>query len=101
MNTARKVVRKIIYSDDYNPIREYWEAIKYKPLFAEIEKIEDEIAEAERKENVSSAFWYAEKRNWKRKSKTGRTGSKWSCQFQLESVPNVPGDYPLSGRSAK
>ena len=47
MNTARKVVRKIIYSDDYNPIREYWEAIKYKPLFAEIEKIEDEIAALE------------------------------------------------------
>lgn len=69
MNTARKVVRKIIYSDDYNPIREYWEAIKYKPLFAEIEKIEDEIAEAERKENVSSAFLVRRKEELEEKIK--------------------------------
>ena len=84
MNTARKVVRKIIYSDDYNPIREYWEAIKYKPLFAEIEKIEDEIAEAERKENVSSAFLVRRKEELEEKIKirqglevNGAVNSSW------------------------
>ena len=52
MNAARK----IIYEKNYNPIREYWEKIKEKPLFAEIEKLQTEIQEAELKENVSSAF---------------------------------------------
>ena len=84
MNTARKVVRKIIYSDNYNPIREYWEAIKYKPFFAEIEKIEDEIAEAERKENVSSAFLVRRKEELEEKNKirqglevNGAVNSSW------------------------
>ena len=53
----------------YNTIREYWETIKNKPVFAEIEKIEDEIAEAERKENVSSAFLVRRKKELKEKIK--------------------------------
>lgn len=48
--------RKIQYLEDYNPIRNYWETIRQKPLFAEIETIQQEIWEAERKENVSPAF---------------------------------------------
>lgn len=52
MNAARKVV----YSEQYNPIREYWETIQKKPVFAEIEQLENEIREAELKQNVSAAF---------------------------------------------
>lgn len=52
MNAARKVV----YSEQYNPIREYWETIREKPVFAEIEQLENEIREAELKQNVSAAF---------------------------------------------
>lgn len=52
MNTARKIV----YQKDYNPIREYWQVIKEKPLFAKIEEIKSQIREAELHENVSSAF---------------------------------------------
>lgn len=65
MNTARK----IIYAVDYNPIREYWEAIRHKSLFSEIEKIEDEITEAERKENISSAFLIRKKEELEEKYK--------------------------------
>lgn len=50
------LARKIIYEANYNPIREYWEQIKDKPLFAEIERLEAEISEASKKENVDAAF---------------------------------------------
>ena len=65
MNAARK----IIYEKNYNPIREYWEKIKEKPLFAEIEKLQTEIQEAELKENVSSAFLEHKKEELKKKIK--------------------------------
>lgn len=56
------LARKIIYKSDYNPIYEYWEQIKEKPLFAEIEQLEVEISEVERKENVDAAFLIRKKK---------------------------------------
>ena len=50
------LARKIIYAANYNPIREYWEQIKDKPLFVEIERLEAEISEASKKENVDATF---------------------------------------------
>lgn len=50
------LARKIIYQADYNPVLEYWDRIKEKPIFVEIEKLELEISEAEMKENVDAAF---------------------------------------------
>ncbi len=47
MNTARKVSRRIHYEESYNPIFEYWECIKEKPLFAEIEQLQREVRDAE------------------------------------------------------
>lgn len=47
------VVRKIKYSVDYNPIFEYWDMIKHKPLYSDLEKVRREIAEAKSKQNVS------------------------------------------------
>lgn len=58
MNAARK----IIYKAEYNPISEYWEQIKEKPIFAEIEKIELEISEAEKKEHVDASFLIRKKK---------------------------------------
>lgn len=52
MNAARKIV----YQTNYNPIREYWEQIKEKPLFAAVEALRAEISAAEKKGNVDSAF---------------------------------------------
>lgn len=45
-------VRKIKYADDYNPIYEYWEQIKYKELLYDIEKTQYEIDETENLEKV-------------------------------------------------
>lgn len=56
MNTAKKISRRITYPESYNPIREYWEKIKYKPIFERVEKLRREIKEAELKKNVSPAF---------------------------------------------
>ncbi len=50
------VARKIVYDAVYNPIYEYWEQVKEKPLFAEIEALELEISAAEKKEHVSACF---------------------------------------------
>lgn len=36
--------RKIIYDLAYNPIEEYWEQIKYKPLFKKVENLKKEIS---------------------------------------------------------
>lgn len=47
MNTARKISRRIHYEESYNPIFEYWECIKEKPLFAEIEQLQREVRDAE------------------------------------------------------
>lgn len=38
-----KTARKIIYELTYNPIIEYWEIIKHKPLFQKVEGIKKEI----------------------------------------------------------
>ena len=56
------LARKIIYKSEYNPIYEYWELIKDKPLLAEIEQLEVEISEAERKENVDASFLVRKKK---------------------------------------
>lgn len=48
------LARKIKYKTDYNPILEYWEKIKYKPLYAEKEKIKSEISDLKIKQNVSA-----------------------------------------------
>lgn len=50
------LARKIKYQSDYNPVFEYWDMIKYKPLYADIEKVRAEIAEAKLKQNVSAAL---------------------------------------------
>lgn len=50
------LARKIKYKTDYNPIFEYWDVIKNKPLYADIECVKAEIAEAQSKQNVSAAF---------------------------------------------
>ena len=55
-NAARKIARKIKYQDDYNPIFEYWDQIKNKPLYAEIEKVRAEISELKTKQNVDTTF---------------------------------------------
>ncbi len=56
MGVARKASRGIRYGEDYNPIREYWDQIKEKELFREIESLKAEIAEIEIKKNVSADF---------------------------------------------
>jgi len=56
MNAVRRQTRRIVYPDEYNPIKEYWGRIKHKQIFADAEKIKKEIKEAELKGNVSSAF---------------------------------------------
>lgn len=50
------LARKIKYSSDYNPIFEYWDMIKNKPLYAELEKAKRELAEIKTKQNVSAAL---------------------------------------------
>ncbi len=45
----------IEYEEDFNPILDYWERIRHKPLLADIEKLKMEISEAEAK-NKPSAF---------------------------------------------
>ena len=50
------LARKIKYQNDYNPIFEYWDVIKHKPLYADIERVKAEIAEAQLKQNVSAAL---------------------------------------------
>lgn len=75
MNAARK----IIYEKNYNPIREYWEKIKEKPLFAEIEKLQTEIQEAELKENVSSAFLVQRKEELEKKIEKRSSLKKQYC----------------------
>lgn len=56
------LTRKIMYKSDYNPIRDYWEQIKDKPLLAEMEHLEIEISEAEAKENIDASFLIAKKK---------------------------------------
>lgn len=50
------LARKIRYQTDYNPIYEYWDMIKYKPLYTDIENIRKEISEAKARQNVSIAL---------------------------------------------
>lgn len=50
------LARKIKYQNDYNPIFEYWDVIKHKPLYADIERVKAEIAEAQLKQNVSAVL---------------------------------------------
>lgn len=50
------LARKIRYQTEYNPIFEYWETIKYKPLYADIEKTRAEIEETEIKKNISDVL---------------------------------------------
>ena len=50
------LARKIIYRADYNPIREYWEQIKEKPLLAEIELLETQIPELASKTDVDATL---------------------------------------------
>ena len=38
-----KVARRIIYELTYNPILEYWELIKHKPLFQKVENLKREL----------------------------------------------------------
>lgn len=53
-SAVRKTDRRVRYSSDYNPIFEYWEMIKNKPLYDKEEKIKAEITEAKSKQNVSA-----------------------------------------------
>lgn len=46
-----KKTKRIIYQLTYNPILEYWEKIKYKPLFQEIETLKSEIYKLKEKGN--------------------------------------------------
>ncbi len=75
MNQARELIRKAYE----NPILEYWECIKNKPLFFEIEQLQREIQKAEKKEKVSAK--YLEKRKeelerlQKRKEELYRSGN--------------------------
>lgn len=48
--------RRIRYQSDYNPIFQYWETIQYKPVYAEIEKVKAEIAEAKNGQKISDAY---------------------------------------------
>lgn len=48
--------RKIVYAEDYNPILEYWEQIRYKPLFQEYEEKKKKLAEIESKNIVDKEF---------------------------------------------
>lgn len=52
--------RKIKYQDDYNPIFEYWNMIKYKPLYADAEKMRVEIEEAKTKKGAVNSFIQAQ-----------------------------------------
>lgn len=61
------LARKIIYAADYNPIFEYWEQIKEKPLFAEIERLDTEISELAKKENADAAFLLRRKEELEKK----------------------------------
>ena len=38
-----KAIRNIIYELTYNPILEYWELIKYKPIFQKVESLKKEL----------------------------------------------------------
>lgn len=40
-----KKSRKIIYSNSYNPILEYWEQIKYKPYFQTVEQLKRDLSD--------------------------------------------------------
>lgn len=60
------LARKIIYSSDFNPIYEYWESIKYKPLIAETENISRDLEELERLKNVDPAFLIVKKEELKK-----------------------------------
>ena len=73
MNAARK----IIYEKNYNPIREYWEKIKEKPLFAEIEKLQTEDTGSRVEGKCQTLlFWYKEKKNLKKKNRKTEQSEK-------------------------
>ncbi len=63
MNAARKIV----YDANYNPIYEYWDQIKEKPLFVEIEALQTEISVLEKKENVDTTFLIRKQEELERK----------------------------------
>lgn len=71
--------RKIVYGKQYNPIREYWEAIREKPLFSAVETLKNEIREAELKEYSSSAFLNAKKTELEEKQKELKRAADRGC----------------------
>lgn len=64
-NAAGKISRKIKYQDDYNPIFEYWNQIKEKPLYAEIEKAEAKISELKVEQNTDRSLLQAREEDLK------------------------------------
>ena len=52
--TIKKQTRKIKYPDTYNPIYEYWNTIKNKPLYAAVEKIDLEIEDLKIKDPANT-----------------------------------------------
>lgn len=45
------VIRNIIYELTYNPILEYWELIKYKPIFQKVEGLKKELNSIKKNKN--------------------------------------------------
>lgn len=48
-----KSIKKIIYDLTFNPIVDYWEQIKHKPLFQQIENLKREIFNIKKEENIN------------------------------------------------
>ena len=46
-----KAIRNIIYELTYNPILEYWELIKYKPIFQKVESLKKELNSIKKDKN--------------------------------------------------
>lgn len=46
-----KAIRNIIYELTYNPILEYWELIKYKPIFQKVEGLKKELNSIKKDKN--------------------------------------------------
>ena len=69
-------VKKLLEEAYKNPILEYWEHIKHKPLFSQIERLQREIRKAEKKifriEPISSNKKMNCKSSWKRKKSDTR-----------------------------
>ena len=46
-----KAIRNIIYELTYTPILEYWELIKYKPIFQKVESLKKELNSIKKDKN--------------------------------------------------